>query len=559
MAAAATPRQIGNPSQRWLYGPLPDLLLGCGGLYAVAVGLLYATALGWLAVEWAVLSTALLAFLVNGPHYGATLLRVYEERAERRKYAFFSVYVTIALCALFVTGLHVRTVGSLLLTAYFTWAPWHFSGQNYGLAVMFLRRRGVEVTPAAKRALYGSFVLSAAVALIALHGAVPQLDVIPVPKFDDSDLQFVSLGIPAGVRGPLLFGVSAAYLACLVTAAALLLTKAPVRELLPSALLVLTQGVWFSLPALVDLGRNVAFSTTWIALAHSVQYLWVSSYFAQHAGRAGALGGFLTKCLLTGAAVIVIPSLLFAPDALGPLPYDAGLAIVLFSVINLHHFILDGAIWKLRDGRIARVLIRRDPGEALAGAGIGRRGALALAVWAAGAIAVGIELTGVFELDLGVNRALARQDVSRASVAVARLDRLGRESAVLEARLANEIRARRGSPELVRAHLERSLELKPDAGAWTGLGMVHMDAGRVSEALEAYQAALALDPGLPDAWRHSATAWLAAKQPDRALDALKRAAALAPEPAEFRRLRLALERGVLGAPTASAEAPQAAR
>jgi len=558
MAAAATPQQIGNPSQRWLYGPLPDLLLGCGGLYAVAVGLLYATALGWLVVEWAVLSSALLAFLVNGPHYGATLLRVYEERAERRKYAFFSVYVTIALCALFVTGLHVLPVGSLLLTAYFTWAPWHFSGQNYGLAVMFLRRRGVDVTPAAKRALYASFVLSAVVALIALHGAVPQLGVVPVPELHDSAFQFVSLGIPVGVRGPLFLGASAAYLACLGTAAALLLRRAPARELLPSALLVLTQGVWFTLPALVDVGRNVAFSTSWIALAHSVQYLWVTSYFAQHAGRAGALGGFLTKCLLTGAAAIVIPSLLFAPDALGPLPYDAGLAILVFSVINLHHFILDGAIWKLRDGRIARVLIRRDAGEAPA-AGIGRRGALALAVWAAGAIAVGVELAGVFELDLGVNRAFARKDVSRASAAIERLDLLGRESALLEVRLANEIRARRGSPELVRAHLERSLEIEPNAGAFTGLGLVQMDAGRVSEALAAYDAALALDPTLPDAWRHSASAWLAAKQPDRALEALKRAAALGPEPPESRSLRLALERGVLATPTAPAEPPQAAR
>ena len=39
------------------------------------------------------------------------------------------------------------------------------------------------------------------------------------------------------------------------------------------------------------------------------------------------------------------------------------------AMVNIHHFMIDGAIWKLRDGRVARALIRREaPGPDAIGA-----------------------------------------------------------------------------------------------------------------------------------------------------------------------------------------------
>ena len=61
--------------------------------------------------------------------------------------------MTAALVALFGVSLYDRFLGSVLLTVYVTWSPWHFSGQNYGLSVMYLRRRGIPVTPELKRPL----------------------------------------------------------------------------------------------------------------------------------------------------------------------------------------------------------------------------------------------------------------------------------------------------------------------------------------------------------------------------------------------------------------------
>ena len=38
--------------------------------------------------------------------------------------------------------------------------------------------------------------------------------------------------------------------------------------------------------------------------------------------------------------------------------YDFAASFMIFTaLVNIHHFILDGAIWKLRDGRIAALLL----------------------------------------------------------------------------------------------------------------------------------------------------------------------------------------------------------
>ena len=83
------------------------------------------------------------------PHYGGTLVRVYDQRKDRRAYAIFSVWATALLAALFVWGAFSTLVASVLFTIYITWSPWHYTGQNYGLAVMFLRRSGVPLSPRA--------------------------------------------------------------------------------------------------------------------------------------------------------------------------------------------------------------------------------------------------------------------------------------------------------------------------------------------------------------------------------------------------------------------------
>ena len=530
-------------AQRWIYGPLPDLLLGCGGIYLLLLLALPAL-LGVPAVAaWQPFAVALLGLLTNIPHYGATLLRVYERSQDRRRYLLFSVYLTALLWALFVGGLHVLWLGSLLVTLYITWSPWHFAGQNYGLALMFLRRRGIAVEPLAKRLLYASFVFSYGLTFLTMHGPARSFGVAPVPSFSREVFDFLPLGLPVGLARIGLVICGLGYAGALLGAAGLLLRRAgSVRELGPSALLVSTQAVWFSVPAWLQLtggvgGGRLFVSTTWIAISHSVQYLWISSYYARRAGEEAPLPQYLGKTLLAGVAITALPALLFAPQLLGPLSYQAGLAILLFAVVNLHHFMLDGVIWRLRDGPVARVLLRSAAEPAEPGGGGGRTGGwLGRAVWAAAAIALCVDLFGIWEMEFGVRRPLERGDLVRAESANQALGWIGRESHAVEQNIAVQL-ARRletsgATPAqwaVVRRHFERSLAIQPSAEAWFGLGTVDRKLGDTQDALHCYERALALDPRHVPSLRLAGETWLDLGRADRAREPLERAHELAPE------------------------------
>lgn len=130
------------------------------------------------------------------PHYGATLLRVYERARDRRSYALFSLWATAAVAAWLVAGAFLPAAGGLLATLYFTWSPWHYTGQNCGLAVMFLRRRDVAIEAAEKRWLYASFALSFVLVARVSHSA--GMGVRASGQYGGAEaIRFAPLGIPA--------------------------------------------------------------------------------------------------------------------------------------------------------------------------------------------------------------------------------------------------------------------------------------------------------------------------------------------------------------------------
>ena len=408
-----------SPSRSWLYGPAPDLLLGCGLVYLLALGLQAAVGAD-LALY---VPGGVLVLLFSLPHYGATLIRVYENPTDRHRYWLFAIPVSFMLVMLLVAGLQRAWLGSLILTVYLTWSPWHYSGQNYGLFLMLAGRRGVVVTPLAKRLLHLSFVFSYALTFLALHGVEKGANYAPV-SYGATVYSLLPLGIGGSWSGPLVAALGLAYVGTLVAAIALLLRAGSLAALAPSLGLAATQALWFSIPVLarywglgadsVLLGVYSGYGFLWVAAVHAVQYLWVTTYYAKRAGTDSSPLRFLGKAALAGFAIWTVPGLILAPDLLGDLPYESGLAVLIASVVNIHHFVLDGVIWKLRDGRIARVLLRTqseefDPGERV----VARRWPARL-VWAAGVVCVAISLVSFWESEFGFARALARGDLERA-------------------------------------------------------------------------------------------------------------------------------------------------
>ncbi|HKJ24760.1 MAG TPA: tetratricopeptide repeat protein, partial [Myxococcota bacterium] len=485
-----------------------------------------------------------LTLVFGTPHYGATLLRVYRSAEDRRAYRIFTVHATWILFALFAIGVHQPLVGSLILTLYLTWSPWHYTGQNYGIAVMLLRKRGAAPPAGLKRILYLSFFFSFLLTFLGQHSGGDGATFVPL-SYAGAGYGFLPIGFPDPLASWAIAGVAVAYVATFVVAAAGLVRAGGLGACAPALVLMASQSLWFSIPLLArhwhlgqqyePLAAHLAdYYFLWVAVAHSVQYLWVTSYYARSEGDRAGLAGYSLRALLAGALIWTLPAFVFAPDLLGRLPFDAGLGILVASTVNLHHFILDGAIWKLRDGRVARILLR--PREAAADAPIGPQGApwRAGLLWGLGALCVVLLFYGRYETGVAED-ALRRRDAGGATAALERLRWMGLDHA--EGRRAlGQLLSEQGREDQAGAEFERSLELRPSAAAWQAMAGHLARSGDLPGAAAAYEQALAAAPDEDVLHYEAGLVYLKLGELERARDAFERAANLNPKRGINRRM-----------------------
>ena len=334
----------------WIYRPWLDLLVGCGGWSAplLAVALLMTSAHTH---AWA-MAFYLLAIVFNYPHFMATIYRAYHTREDFEKYRFVTLHVTLLLV---LTGIVMHLSPRFfpwLFTLYICWSPWHYSGQNYGLLMMFARRSGAEITAAERRWLRGAFVASYLMLLASFETG------------GSSDPLILSLGMPSKFTLPVRLAFGAAFMAFTFLGFRRLIRAMGVRVLVAPLTLAFTQFLWFVLPTLLELNSvsqvpQTRYSSGILAVLHSAQYIWITSYYQRREARAGGQKKWHVAAyfatLLAGGIALFIPgpwlvSYLFH--------YDFTTSFLIFvSLVNIHHFILDAKLWKLRDKRVAALLV----------------------------------------------------------------------------------------------------------------------------------------------------------------------------------------------------------
>lgn len=345
----------------WIYRPWIDLLIGCGGCSAP---LLLAA---WLAAsharEWA-FAFYFLALIFNYPHFMATIYRAYRTREEFQKYRIFTLHFTVLIALTAILAHADFRLVPWVFTLYINWSPWHYSGQNYGLLMMFARRGGTSVTPGERRLLHWAFIASFVMLLVSFHTGVsndPFVLSLNLPE---------KISIPARVAG----GVLYVFFSSWVIAA--WVKRGGWKGMAAPVTLLVTQGLWFVLPTALGLMAGAAipqtrYSSGILAVLHSVQYLWITSYYARREARAAGNSNWRMSIyfvtLIAGGIALFIPGPWLVSYAFH---YDFAVSFLIFTaLVNIHHFILDGAIWKLRDTRIASLLVNSSArGEAEAGA-----------------------------------------------------------------------------------------------------------------------------------------------------------------------------------------------
>lgn len=368
----------------WLYGPWIDLVVGCSAWSAPLLLLSYVS-IASNTRAWSVVFYGLALFF-NYPHYMATIYRAYRRPEDLQKYRIFTVYTTALILLTVLLSHFWMGILPWIFTLYLTWSPWHYSGQNYGLFMMFARRAGASPGKAERRALYGAFIASYLVLFLGFHSG------------PSSDPLFISLGIPllVGRSGQIVLG--AAFLGLSVYGLSGLIRTMGWRKLLPCLTLFSSQFLWFLLPAAMSLieGMEIPqsrYSSGVLAVMHSAQYLWITSYYARReaSGRRWRPWAYF-GVLVAGGLALFVPGPWLASRVFH---HDFTASFLIFgALVNLHHFILDGAIWKLRDGRIAALLLnsRDRMTNAVSGAGGGFSAAWA---WLSGAT------TGAHSLRVG--------------------------------------------------------------------------------------------------------------------------------------------------------------
>jgi tetratricopeptide (TPR) repeat protein len=338
----------------WIYNPWLDLIVGCGAWSAPLLLLSYIS-LASSARTWSVAFYALALFF-NYPHYMATIYRAYHRAEDFQKYRVFTVHITALIVLTLILSHYWLRLLPWIFTIYLTWSPWHYSGQNYGLFMMFARRAGADPGKAGRRALYGAFVASYLILFLGFHTG------------PSSDPLFVSLGIPPLVSRweQIILGV--AFVALSVFGFSRLARETGWRKLIPSLTLFSSQFLWFLLPAAVALFKGLEipqnrYSTGVLAVMHAAQYLWITSYYARREASGEASGKSARNwrplayfgVLVVGGIALFVPGPWLASRAFH---HDFTASFLIFTaLVNIHHFILDGAIWKLRDGRIASLLL----------------------------------------------------------------------------------------------------------------------------------------------------------------------------------------------------------
>ncbi|MFI5078464.1 MAG: tetratricopeptide repeat protein, partial [Vicinamibacteria bacterium] len=296
-----------------------------------------------------------LALVCNYPHYMATIYRAYG-RDDRGAHRLYTHWLTAGLIALGIAAHAWFPLVPWLFTAYVMWSPWHYTGQNFGVLMMFLRRAGVDVSAEERRRLHLAFLASFIMLLAAFNTGA------------SADPLVLSLGLPPISARIMEAGAGLTFLAGGLAAFVPLARRAPRGALLAPLTLYSTQALWFVLPVAVNWMASIdtpqtRYSSGMLAVMHSAQYLWITRYFAKRdAEQAARAGGWSPwrywATLLAGGAALFLPIPWLASYG-WHVDFTASIFIVA-AIVNLHHFMIDGVVWKLRNPRVGRVLVQAD-------------------------------------------------------------------------------------------------------------------------------------------------------------------------------------------------------
>jgi hypothetical protein len=292
-----------------------------------------------------------LAWVINWPHFSATNYRLYHSRENVRQYPMTALLVPLVVgVGVIASFVYPAAIAPYFVKLFVIWSPYHFSGQTVGITLLYCRRAGFSIDRWERLALatfvYGTFL---APTLAAETGSTYQMFY---------GVQYPAFGVPLWAPKVASGIMAAGGLAFVALAVRWTLREG--RMLPPIVLLpAVTQFVWF-----VG-GSGLAGFREFVPLFHSLQYLLIAwsmqlrerldeggqqpglRFVAQESGRWGAIN-------FVGGAMLFSGLPLFASQFGIDLPIATG---VVFAGVQIHHFFVDGVIWRLKSKAVSSPLM----------------------------------------------------------------------------------------------------------------------------------------------------------------------------------------------------------
>lgn len=325
------------------------------------LGMLFGPALAFVAAPFndntlnvydAAVVATLLTWAINHPHFSATSHRLYRNRESMMQFPVTAFGVPALLFVLLTAALLLpQTVAPWFVKVFLIWSPYHFSAQTLGITMLYARRAGFHISPALRKALvcfiFGTY-LGPTLAAEGYAG-LPQYYGVNIPTF----------GLPPDffILYKTLVQVAGAVCAVLLAREAWKQDKRiPLLLVVPA----IAQYFWFIM------GAGVNGFQEFVPAYHSLQYLliaWAINLKERtDEGRMAPTPGKATFesmrwfCLNVAGGVFLFYAL---PKLAGwqfNLELGAAAGITL-AAVQIHHFFVDGVIWKLRNPRVSQPLM----------------------------------------------------------------------------------------------------------------------------------------------------------------------------------------------------------
>jgi len=329
-------RLVSQLAGRAFVHPLFDYLLIGGGLSLVATAAVLAyprsnNLMNPLTLPYFIL-------LSNSAHFAASTVRLYTKPNSYTTMPFATMALPlVALALLTVCVFQAGQLGPHLQSLFLTWSPYHYAAQAYGLAVMYCYRSGCRLQTGDKSLLFWISMLPFLYAF--LKGNSVGLDwLVPAGLLRQPQVHAVRMALSALVM------VLAFVAPVLYFVRTWRVNGSPLP--LISMLLLFSNGIWWLVLVYVD-------AFIWATIFHGIQYLAIVILFhlkdqmARPGNRHGAayhVVGFYVMSLLLGYGLFNVLPLTFIFAGFGKLES----VLLVAAVINIHHFIVDGYIWRLK-------------------------------------------------------------------------------------------------------------------------------------------------------------------------------------------------------------------